>query len=39
MKSFNGKINTNLYNNKIPKESFQCVCLPVIWIHRKDKNY
>ena len=25
VKPFNGKINTNIYNNKIPTEGFQCV--------------
>ena len=37
----NGKISTNFYNNKTPKESYQCICLPVILIHsvfRTDKN-
>ena len=23
----NGKINTNIHNNKIPKEGSQCICL------------
>ena len=32
MKSYNGKINTNFYNNKIPEESSQCTCLSVILI-------
>ena len=32
IKSYNGKINSNFYNNKIPKESSQCICLSVILI-------
>ena len=32
IKSYNGKINTNFYNNKIPKEGSQCICLSVILI-------
>ena len=42
IKSYNGKINTSFYNNKIPKESSQCICLSVILIdlvYRKDKSY
>ena len=41
-KSYNGKINTNFHNNKIPKEGFQCTYLSLILInlvYRKDKNY
>ena len=41
IKSYNGKINTNLHNNKIPEDS-QCICLSVILfdsIYKKDKNY
>ena len=30
--SYNGKINTNFHNNKIPKEGFQCISLSVILI-------
>ena len=30
MKPNNGKINTNLHNNKIPKEGSQYICLSVI---------
>ena len=26
IKSYNGKINTNFYNNKIPREGSQFVC-------------
>ena len=32
IKSYNGKINTNLQNNDIPKEGSQFVCLSVILI-------
>ena len=32
IKSYNGKINTNFHNNKIPKEDSQCICLSVILI-------
>ena len=42
IKSYNGKINTNFHNNKIPKEGSQCICLSVILIdsvYKKDKNY
>ena len=42
MKSYNEKINTNFYNNKIPKEGCQCICLSVILINsvfRTGKNY
>ena len=31
MKSYNGKINTNLYNNKIPKDGLHFICLSVIF--------
>ena len=27
MKSFNGKINTNFHNNKIPREGSHFICL------------
>ena len=27
IKSYNGKINTNFYNNKIPKEGSKYICL------------
>ena len=27
IRSYNGKINTNFHDNKIPKESSKCVCL------------
>ena len=36
------KINTNFYNNNIPKEGSQCICLLVILIYsifRTAKNY
>ena len=42
IKFYNGKINTNFYNNKIPKEGSQCICQSVVLIdsvYRKDKNY
>ena len=32
IKSYNGKINTNFHNNKIPREGSQCICLTVILI-------
>ena len=32
IKSYNGKINTNFHNNKIPREGSQFICLPVILI-------
>ena len=32
VKSYNGKINTNFWNNKIPKEGSQFICLSVILI-------
>ena len=31
IKFYNGKINTNFQNNKIPREGFQFICLSVIW--------
>ena len=42
IKSYNGKINTNLHNNKIPKEGSQFICLSVILIDsvlRTSKNF
>ena len=42
MNSYNGKINTSLHNNKIPKEGSQIICLSVILINsvfRTGKNY
>ena len=39
IKSYNKKVNTNFYNNKISKEGSQCICLWVILIdsiYRKD---
>ena len=42
IKSYNGKINANFDNNKMPKEGSQCICLSVILIdsvYKKDKNY
>ena len=32
IKSYNGKINTNFQDNKIPKEGSQFICLSVIFI-------
>ena len=40
-KYYNGRINTNFHNNKIPKEDSQYLCLSVILIDypfRRDKN-
>ena len=42
IKSYNGKMNTNFHNNKIPKEGSKFICLAVILIDsvfRKGKNY
>ena len=42
IKSYNGKININFQNNKIPEKDSQCACLSVISIdsvYRKNKNY
>ena len=42
IKSYNVKINTNFYNNKIPREGSQFICLSVILIDvffRTGKNY
>ena len=42
IKSYNGKINTNFQNNKIPKEGSHFTCLLVILIDsvfRTGKNY
>ena len=42
IKAYNGKINTNFHNNKMPKEGSQFICLSVILIDsifRTDKNY
>ena len=39
---YNGKININFQNNKIPKEGFHHICLSVTLInsvYKKDKNY
>ena len=30
IKPYNGKINTNFHNDKIPKEGSQCICFSVI---------
>ena len=42
IKSYNGKINTNFHDNKIPKEGSQFVCLSgilIISVFRTGKNY
>ena len=42
VKFYNGKINTNFHNNKIPKEGSQFICLSVIlssYVFRTGKNY
>ena len=42
VKSYQGKINTNLHSDKIPKEGSQCICLLVILIdsvYRTGKSY
>ena len=42
IKSYNGKIITNIHNNKIPKEGSHYICLSVILIdlvYIKDKDY
>ena len=42
IKSYNGKINTNFRNNKIPTEGSQFICLSVISINsvfRNSKKY
>ena len=42
IKFYNGKINTNFHNNKIPKEGSQCIYLSVYLIDsvfRAGKNY
>ena len=42
IKFYNGKINTNFHNNKIPKEGSQFICLPLILIDsvfRTGNNY
>ena len=42
IKPYNGKINTNFHNNKIPKEVCQFICSSVILIDsvfRTGKNY
>ena len=32
IKSYEGKINTNFHNDKMPKEGFHCICLSVVLI-------
>ena len=41
IKSFNGKINKNYQNNKIPKGGSQCICLSAISVdsvYRKEQT-
>ena len=40
--SYEGEIDSNFYNDKIPKEGSQCICLSVLLIdsvYRTGKNY
>ena len=40
--SYNGKVNTNFHNNKIPKEGSVYIWLSLILhdlVYKKDKNY
>ena len=42
IKSYNGKINTNLYNNKVSKEGSWSICLSIIlidFVFRTGNNY
>ena len=42
LKYYEGKINTNFYGNKVPKEGSQYICLSVVLIDsvfRTCKNY
>ena len=41
MKSYNGKINTNFYNNKIPKDGLHFICLVIFdwFVFRTGTNY
>ena len=42
IKSYYGKINTNVQNNKILKEGTKCICLSVIlndYVFKADSNY
>ena len=42
IKPYNGKINTNFHNNKIPREGSQFICFSVILINsvlRTSRNY
>ena len=41
-KFYNGKINTNFHNNKIPRQGSQFICLSVIlidFVFRTGRNY
>ena len=42
MKSYDGKVNTNFYESKIPKEGIHCVCFTITLIDsvfKLDKHY
>ena len=42
IKSYYGKINTNIQNNKVLKEGTQCICLSVIlndYVFKAESNY
>ena len=42
IKFYNGKINTNFHDNRMPRDGSQFICLSVILINsvfRADKNY
>ena len=42
IQSYNGKVNTNFHNNKIPKEVSVYIWLSLIFldlVYKKDKNY
>ena len=42
IKTYDGKINTNFHENKIPKEGSHCICLSLIsidFVLRIGKNY
>ena len=42
IKSYEGKINTNFHNDKIPKEGSHCICLSVVlidYVFKMGKSY
>ena len=42
IKSYDAKINTNFYGNKIPKEGVYCACVSIILLEslfKIDKHY